>query len=1304
MRTCAKLFFLFLLCVLHFNVVAQPGWLIDSSSNCQSLPEDFPNFQTALQYQTLENASLYATPQMADLNGDGAVEIVAMSANGIDAGATGGPRSSKDINVYNGQTGVLLYTIVTPYMSWDGPTPFAIGDVNNDGTAEIILASLFTRNAAIDQKYLFCYSNLGVLLWKSNQQYGVNNGNGSASSVGLADFNQDGTPEVYVYNEIFNAATGIKLVDGGANGTGNQHSYNQVVQAITTAGDLRPSPGLELAAGRTVYEVNIVNTAGTAGNSMTAFNVIGVNPDPIQSDGFTAMADINLDGNLDIIVNSLEGNIYVWNPITLNVIAQRASGFGGFQGPLFIGDVDGDGFSDIGYCRSNAIDMLSFNGTPALQLKWSLAVIDFSGRTGLTMFDFNQDGVQEIVYRDESNLRVMDGSGATAVNLVTFPSISTTGMEGPIIGDIDNDGSAEIIIATDPEDNKIGVIQVFRSNLSPWAPARKVWNQYAYFSVNINDDLTIPQFQFDHGEEVFFGSPNCPNSFQSRPLNNFNVQSTVYTVEGCPNFPVVDATVVINSTELDCETNEATIRLTVTNEADQAAIEGPFTIAFYDGDPLTGGSVFLDTATFYLYIPPGSNSGILTVVLSNISSGTNLYTVANDSGQIVTPIVLPNTEIVECDYSNNFSFATIDCIVDLQVLKTVSDPVASVGDTISFDITVTNNGPIEATNVEVIENIPAGYSVLSVVPSQGTWMSPLWTVGSLILNQSESLIVTVIVNDTEDYLNTVAVTSDQLDTIPENDTSSVEPLIVNCDITIAATAISDPITCGGDGNLLLTFTNVPDGIYTIDYLTGQFVTVSVLNDSATILAPAGVYVDFSITVGACTTEEFPDAELIDPNPPADNIISNLIDTSTCQVNNITDSLIYLIPVLDTGDFKFYYTINNGALDSISLNGPGNITLAIPKNIPGTFIYQFSSVTNLDNVCSTILNIDFNAIIRPLPVVSAGSDATICEDASVTLTATGAGVNATYSWNNNVVNGVSFNPSVGGVDYIVLGTTQYGCNDRDTVNVLVNPKPANTMWFNVESLCSPATISFMSGSVNPDEACQWLFSDGSTHLGCDLFTLDFNATGDLDAQLIINNTATGCNQTITDNAFVTLPTGPVANFVASPNEISILNGKINFINNTVGATAYSWDFGDLSGNSNLVNPSHTYSTLNETNYTVTLAVVDQFGCRDTARSTIIYVDEFLFYVPNTFTPNQDQYNNGFNPVFSGEIDLSSYSLLIFNRWGELIFESHDPKIGWNGKYGVDGNQCQDGTYTWKLSFSPVKVRDRVERVGHVNILR
>lgn len=99
------------------------------------------------------------------------------------------------------------------------------------------------------------------------------------------------------------------------------------------------------------------------------------------------------------------------------------------------------------------------------------------------------------------------------------------------------------------------------------------------------------------------------------------------------------------------------------------------------------------------------------------------------------------------------------------------------------------------------------------------------------------------------------------------------------------------------------------------------------------------------------------------------------------------------------------------------------------------------------------------------------------------------------------------------------------------------------------------------------------------------------------------------------------------------------------------------------------------------------------------------EELIFYVPNTFTPDGDMYNEYFKPVFSSGYDPFDFSLIIFDRWGEIIWESHDVEVGWDGTYGIDRNKMvQDGTYTWKIEFKTTMSDERVMVVGHVNVIK
>jgi gliding motility-associated-like protein len=176
--------------------------------------------------------------------------------------------------------------------------------------------------------------------------------------------------------------------------------------------------------------------------------------------------------------------------------------------------------------------------------------------------------------------------------------------------------------------------------------------------------------------------------------------------------------------------------------------------------------------------------------------------------------------------------------------------------------------------------------------------------------------------------------------------------------------------------------------------------------------------------------------------------------------------------------------------------------------------------------------------------------------------------------------------------------------------------------------------------------------------------------------------------------------PIANFIVSEPIQLFDNNIYSFENLSQNAITYNWDFGD-GATSNSINPTHSYS-MPPGFYPVTLVAFNEFGCSDTATLSIQLVEEPLIYVPNTFTPNYDGTNDVFLPIIDSGIDIYTYRLLIFNRWGEVIFESLNKEVGWDGSYG--GEIMQDGVYIWKITFNSPDNEEEYEFIGHVVLLR
>jgi gliding motility-associated-like protein len=147
----------------------------------------------------------------------------------------------------------------------------------------------------------------------------------------------------------------------------------------------------------------------------------------------------------------------------------------------------------------------------------------------------------------------------------------------------------------------------------------------------------------------------------------------------------------------------------------------------------------------------------------------------------------------------------------------------------------------------------------------------------------------------------------------------------------------------------------------------------------------------------------------------------------------------------------------------------------------------------------------------------------------------------------------------------------------------------------------------------------------------------------------------------------------------------------------------WDFAGL-GNAIGAISQFTFPDLVGFTYPVELWVTNYLGCADSLVKMVEIKDEFLIYVPDAFTPDGDGINDVFH-VLGNDIDTEGFELLVFNRWGELVFSSTDPAKGWSGAMGGgDGEAVQDGVYPWRLRIASRYSQERREIFGHVTLIK
>ncbi|HXC05980.1 MAG TPA: T9SS type B sorting domain-containing protein, partial [Bacteroidia bacterium] len=194
---------------------------------------------------------------------------------------------------------------------------------------------------------------------------------------------------------------------------------------------------------------------------------------------------------------------------------------------------------------------------------------------------------------------------------------------------------------------------------------------------------------------------------------------------------------------------------------------------------------------------------------------------------------------------------------------------------------------------------------------------------------------------------------------------------------------------------------------------------------------------------------------------------------------------------------------------------------------------------------------------------------------------------------------------------------------------------------------------------------------------------------------------GCPGSLSIPNFINALPRPEAAFIDAPNPASILDPIVYFTDQSTGAATWAWTFGDATDSaSSKQNPYHTY--LDTGCFNVTLIVTSANGCTDTAINPVCIQPDFTFYAPNTFTPNGDGKNDSWMPFGIG-IDPNHYDLMMFDRWGNLMFETHTWGEGWDGRANGGNDIAQIDTYVWKVKLLDFR-GNKHQYEGHCNLIK
>lgn len=387
-------------------------------------------------------------------------------------------------------------------------------------------------------------------------------------------------------------------------------------------------------------------------------------------------------------------------------------------------------------------------------------------------------------------------------------------------------------------------------------------------------------------------------------------------------------------------------------------------------------------------------------------------------------------------------------------------------------------------------------------------------------------------------------------------------------------------------------------------------------------------------------------------------------------------------------------------DNSIISLPGAITTYVwdfgdqsaPSNVQSpTYVYQNAGTYDVTLIavsnenCSS--NLEQSVTVHPLPQVSFVASEVCVNEPPTVFTNTSvisSGSNVAYNWVFGDIGGSTSTQESPTLNYGIHGNyivsleveSDMGCTSERTDTIKVKHKPTAIFTQDTTGGCAPICVNFASQSEDSTgiSAWNWYFENGYGEGSNKYEGYCYDNAGDYDVNLIVTNTE-GCKDTAQVPGLISTYDYPTAEFSLTPENTSITDSEITFVNTSTDAVTWMWNFDDGSLDSVNFDPFHTYADTGS--YLVELTVYSANGCSNTVYHQVIIVPIENVFVPTAFSPNGD----GENDVLYVRGYLNGIYFTVYDRWGKKVFESNDESVGWDGT--INGKPANEGVYMWYL---------------------